>query len=59
MTLILTLKERIALAQHAKYLGLCRCTLIHKAVKSYCKEYRKGMFKRTLEMCLPLDRTFH
>jgi hypothetical protein len=52
ITLILTLKERMALTQHAKRLGLCRCTLMHKAMKSYYKDHRKGIVKRTLKMCL-------
>jgi len=52
ITLILTLKERMALTQHAKRLGLCRCTLMHKALKRYYKNHRKGIFKHTLAMCL-------
>ena len=40
VTFILTLKERANLSNHAKALGMSRSTLIHKALRRYCKDHR-------------------
>lgn len=46
ITIILSLKEKRAITEHAHSLDLCRCTFIHKAMSLYKKHFRKEINKR-------------